>query len=124
MTHLPFFVLLGLVGEDSDFLGLAVLDDFGIDLGALDIGRTDFDAVVSANCEDLVKYDFVVCFDVELLDVELLAGFDLVLFSAGFNDCLHCVIILCYRLATTGGSCTFEGDIQTFTRNMRLMNYN
>ena len=47
--------LLGLILEDVNLLALAVLNDLGGNLGALNNGGTESGGFVTYNCENLVK---------------------------------------------------------------------
>lgn len=55
MTHLAFLVLFGLVGENNDLFALAVLKHLSAYRSTVNIGCTDFETVVAADCDYLSK---------------------------------------------------------------------
>ena len=88
VTHLALLVLLGLVGENCDFLALAVLENLCGNLCALYEGSADLNAVVCADCYYVEGYG-VVCFSFKLLYEDYLVVGNLVLLAACLNYCVH-----------------------------------
>ncbi len=74
--------------EGDDFRGLALLDDLGGDLRALDQRSADLHAGVVGREEDLVECGGLAGLDVEQLDVNDVAGLDAELPAACLDDCV------------------------------------
>ena len=87
-------VLLGTVLEDGDFPGLAVLQDLGFDGSAVNHGSPEAGVLAVYNGQHLIEGYGVVGGDVQLLDEELVALADIVLFPTGNNNRLHSVLYL------------------------------
>ena len=74
---------------EGNALGSAMLlDHLGGDTGAIDERGTQLDAAAFTDHED-VESEGRIDFGVELLDVDLVALLDAVLFTAGFDDCVR-----------------------------------
>ena len=70
MTHLTLCVLLGLVSHYNNLLTLTVLNCLCAYGCTVNVGSTNLDAVFCANCDNLVKGNLGVCFNVKLFDEE------------------------------------------------------
>ena len=81
--------LLGLILEDVNLLTLAVLNDLGGNLGALNNGSADGGGTVTYNCENLINGNLVAGFNIQFLDENDVALTDSVLLTAGFNNCVQ-----------------------------------
>ena len=81
--------LLGIVLEDADLLALAVFHHRGLHLGAGNGGGADGGVVAVQNRQDLVKDHLIAGLLGQLLDKQGVALSDLVLLTAGNNDCVH-----------------------------------
>ena len=82
-------VLLGAVLEDTDLLALAVLHDLRLDLSASDSGGTELGVLTVDNCQNLIEGNGFFSLRIELLDVDHIALFDVVLLTAGNDNSLH-----------------------------------
>ena len=103
MTQTTLGALLGTIGEDTDLLTLALLEDVRYDLGSLDVRSAGLQAVFSADGDDLVKGDGGFHLSVELFHVDHVAVLYLVLLSAGLDNRVHFIgTCLFLRLATLG----------------------
>ena len=89
VTELALLILLGLVGEDNNLLRLAVLENLCGDARAFNRGSSDYNAVILADGNDLVKGDLLLRLCVQLFDEYDIAGLNLLLLSAGFDNCVH-----------------------------------
>ena len=88
MTDLLLLVLLRLVTKNMDLLALAVLNDIGSNGSALNVGSAAGERI-ALNCKNLIKgYGFAFV-DVELFYEKNVTLGDLVLLSAGFDNCKH-----------------------------------
>ena len=86
-------VPLRLVGEAVDLRAPGVADDLGLHHRAVElVGRGEHG--VAVDDEDGRELDLAAVVETEALDVELLAGFDLVLLAAGGDHCVHGARIL------------------------------
>lgn len=81
--------LLGLVLKDDNLLALAVFHHGGVHGSAFHHGGAELGRVAQDG-QDLVKLDGVTGFLGQLLDEQNVAFRDLILLSAGLNDCMHC----------------------------------
>jgi len=84
LALIGFALVLG----DADFLAKALLLDFAVDGSAFDVWSTNF-GLFSTDEEDFLDFEFGTGFHVELLDIDLVADFDLDLLSASLDDCVH-----------------------------------
>ena len=89
MTLEGLGVLLGTVLEDADLLALAVLQNLRLNLGAIDDGSTELGVFPIDNCQNLIESHGCVSLRRELLDVDHIALFDVVLLTAGNDNSLH-----------------------------------
>ena len=87
-------VLLGTILEDGNLLGLAVLQNLGLDGSAFDHGSTELGVLAVHNRQHLIEGNGVISIHVQLLDEELVALADVVLLATGNDDCLHTVLYL------------------------------
>ena len=90
--------LLRVVLEDADLRALAVLDDLGLHGSALHNGGAEGGLVAVQDSQHLIELHGVAGLVVQLLDEDHVALGDLVLLSAGLNDCVH----LCFNSFNTG----------------------
>ena len=65
--------LLGTIGDDVELLALAVLDNLAHNGSAFHNGSADLDSALLANGQDLVKSDFAVSLNAQLLDIDAVA---------------------------------------------------
>ena len=89
MTHFTLFVLFGLVGENSNLLGLAVFQNGSLNRCALNLRSADFHAIVVRDHNDFVDGDLGVSFTLELLYKNDVSNLNTVLLSASFHNCVH-----------------------------------
>ena len=89
VTDLLLFVLLGFVLQNVDFLALAVPQYLGCDLGTVNNGRTDPEAVGIRQSLDLIEHDLVPLGNRKLLNEDDVLLDYFVLLSAGFDNCKH-----------------------------------
>ena len=89
MSDSRLLVLLGLVLQNVDLLVLALLENLCRDLRAFQNGSTRTEAGIAGHCYDFVEYDLVAFLRIELFNENHILLDDLVLLSAGFNDCKH-----------------------------------
>lgn len=75
--------------EDKDLFGAELLDDFAGDASRLQGGRSDLEAAITADHQDVVKDDLLIFFARQFFDKEHVAFFDTVLLTAGLNDRIH-----------------------------------
>jgi hypothetical protein len=80
--------LAALEFESDAFRATELADDLRGDGRTGDGRSTDLHAVAFADEKNLVKGDFGIDGNVELLDVEFVALLDAVLFTAGFDHCV------------------------------------
>lgn len=113
MSLLALFVLLGLVSKYGDFLTLTRLQYLSCNGCALNVGRTDLDAVVGTDAENLVKGYFGILLGVKLLNIDNVAVLYLVLLTAGNDYCVHVFTYLNYSLAIGGGKLAYSIIIYT-----------
>ena len=88
MTDGLTLVGLGLVLEDADLLVAALFDDFAVDGGAFDVGRSDLGGFAS-NEKNLADANVLLGFGIDLFDVDLVTDLDFDLLSASFDNCVH-----------------------------------
>jgi len=74
--------------EGGGLVGLVLLEHFGGNAGTSDRGSSHFDAAAFTSDKHLVEGGGVALGSRELLDVELVAHGDFVLFAASFDDCV------------------------------------
>ena len=89
MTHFALFVLLGFVGENGNFLGLAVLQDGSADGSTLNIRSANLQTVVVRNHNDFVDRNLGISFAVQLLNKNDVSNLNTILLSASFHNCVH-----------------------------------
>ena len=89
MAQRALAALLGLIGEDGDFLALAVLDDPRFHGGALDVRRADFQFFVVMQGDDLIKGHGGFLGSIQLFHEQNVAVLHFVLLAAGFDDGVH-----------------------------------
>ena len=89
VTDLLLLVLLGLVLQDMDLLALAVLNDVGGNGSALNVGSAAGERIAQLKGENLIKGNRFPLVYFELFDEDDVAFRDLVLLSAGFDNCVH-----------------------------------
>ena len=82
-------VLAAFLFEDDDLVVFLVLENGCTDESAGDEGRADFCAAAVAEQHDFFKLDGGTCFTGEQLDFDDIVLLDAVLFSTGFDDCVH-----------------------------------
>jgi len=75
--------------EDQNLAGLVLLDDAGHNLCAVKYRLADFDLFPVGDEENIGQLDGIANVAGKLLNPNLLAGCDLILFPAGTNDCVH-----------------------------------
>ena len=81
MAHFSLLVLLCLVGHNVNLLTATVLNDVCGNLCAYNVGSSGLEACAVLKCENLIEGNLITLDDVALCD--------LVLLSAGFNNCEH-----------------------------------
>jgi len=119
MTLTLTITLLGVVLEDADLLALAVLHDGSLDRSTLNNGGTEGCVLAVQDSQDLLKLDGFAGLDGQLLDEEHVALCDLVLLTAGHDDCVHFFFnSFIYGLAVGGGA---QAHLQTHSK--RLIKY-
>ena len=93
MTLLFAIILFRLILENDYLLALAMLKHFCICGSTRDHGLADLDIFAISHQQNV---EFNVCANlcVELLDHDLAANLDLVLFTAGYYDCVHSDFLL------------------------------
>ena len=69
MTHLAFLVLFGLVGENNDLFALAVFKHLSAYRSTVNIGCTDFETVVAADCDYFIKSNIGIFVCCKLFDI-------------------------------------------------------
>ncbi len=74
------------VSKYGDLLGLTVFGDFRGYSRTIHIGFADNNPIVLANCHDLVQFNDFQLLIGELFDVNGIALFNTILFSAGFQN--------------------------------------
>lgn len=79
MTHLAFLVLFGLVGENNDLFALAVFKHLSAYRSTVNIGCTDFETVVAADCDYFIKSNIGIFVCCKLFDEYNVAFFDFIL---------------------------------------------
>ena len=89
MTLTTSVVLLGVVLEDTDLLGLGVLENFGFDDSAFDVRLADHGFVIVGKEHDFVKANRFADFSAELFHEKNVAVLNLVLLAAGFDYCIR-----------------------------------
>ena len=125
MAHLALGILLGLVGEHGDFLGLAVLNHLAGDSGTLHIGSADLGALFAKHGHHGELHG-VVFRRVQLLHIDDVAVLHFVLLTAGLDDCKHVVSCLFSNLATARRGWAVPGPLANghsspTARNKRLI---
>ena len=91
-------ILLGLVVEHDDLLGLAVLNHLGCSLLVFYYGVAYGD-VLSVCYQQNVKADICADLCVQFFYRDNVADLCLILFTTGLNDCVHGCFLLLPRLA-------------------------
>ncbi len=89
MTHLATVLFAPFEFNHADLVSAAVLQNFGGDPGAIDKRCPDFDLISVRHQQDFREFNVPAWVSGKGLDVEFIARTDTVLFSAGFNDCMH-----------------------------------
>ena len=89
MTHFTLFVLFGLVGENSNLLGLAVFQHLGFYAGAGNGGSAKLGVFSVDNCQYLIEGYGCFCFCVQFLNVDHVACLNAVLLATSNDNCLH-----------------------------------
>ncbi len=74
--------------ESDHFLIAELLNHLSGDCCTIDEGSTKVNAVTFARSKNFVECDGITDFNIEFLDVNFVAFFNAVLFSAGFNYCV------------------------------------
>ena len=89
MTHFSLLVLLCLVGHNVNLLTATVLYDVCGNLCSYNVGSSGLEACAVLKCENLIEGNLITLGCVKFLYVDDVALCDLVLLSAGFNNCEH-----------------------------------
>ena len=88
MTESAFAAFFGAIGENIDFLAFAVFNNFCDNFCTFNIGSTYFEGF-AAEDKNLIKSDFFAFVSFELFDIESIVKFYTILFTAGFDYCVH-----------------------------------
>ena len=88
MALLFAIILFGLILENDYLLALAMLQHLSFSANAFENGLADLN-VFAFSQHQYVEIDVFADLVVELLDHDLTADLDLVLLTAGYDDCVH-----------------------------------
>ena len=115
MALLFAVILLGLILENDYLLALAMLEHLAL------CGNTGKNGLADLNAVAVCDHEYVeinVCADlaVELLDHDLAANLNLVLFAAGYDDCVHYAFPPLTSLAL-GVCAAFKAQLLTVSEN-------
>jgi hypothetical protein len=72
--------------ESDDFLPAELVYDFSGDFRSFDEWRAEVDVAAVTGCKDFAELDLVADFSFETIDFDLVASFDTVLLSTGFDN--------------------------------------
>ena len=89
MASLLVRVLLCLVLVDDDLLSLALFQDFAYDRSTLYNGLTDLDTIFRSDSQNFIDSYGFSNLSVQLFYVDDIAFCDLLLLSAGLDNCIH-----------------------------------
>ena len=99
VTELAFFIFLGLVGENSNFLIFTLLYNLSSNFSRLNIGSADLCAVTVNYEQNFIESNRLILGNIELLDKKNSAVLGFVLLSAGFKNSVHRLTFFNIRLA-------------------------
>lgn len=89
MAVFTAIVLTTLLFEDDDFIVFDLVDNSCLDRSARHGGGADLGIAFGADEQDLIKRDGVAFFSFQQFDMQNVVFLDAILFSTGFNDCVH-----------------------------------
>ena len=128
MTLTLTITLLGVILEDADLLALAVLHDGSLNGSTLNNGSTEGCVLAVQDSQDLLELNGFAGLDGQLLDEEHVALCDLVLLTAGHDDCVHFFFnSFIYGLAVGGGASgrtcrPIQSGLSIISAQMRIVN--
>ena len=88
MTLFLAIILFGLILENNDLFALAVFENLCLCRNALNNGGADLN-VFAVSHHQYVEIDVCTDLFIELFDHDLAANLNLVLLTAGYDDCVH-----------------------------------